>query len=138
MYVFSCFSKPPFFSHVKLASNQFDVDNFAFISLLTDSSSSDIIPDLRILNIPLFFLRENCQPYLHTEILNMSISISSLFVIMQKRHFLARRQSAFQVWNLPKTTSENGIHKYLCLYVNLGCTYILSLFFSCQFAYTSK
>ena len=71
MCVFSCFSNPPvrfFFSHVKLASNQFDVDNFAFISLLTDSSSSDIIPDLRILNIPLFFLRENCQPYLHTEI----------------------------------------------------------------------
>ena len=37
MYVFSCFSNPPFFSHVKLASNQFDVDNFAFISVLTRS-----------------------------------------------------------------------------------------------------
>ena len=37
MYVFSCFSNPPFFSHVKLASNQFDVDNFVFISVLTRS-----------------------------------------------------------------------------------------------------
>ena len=37
MYVFSCFSNPPFFSHVKLASNQFDVDNFAFISVLNRS-----------------------------------------------------------------------------------------------------
>ena len=60
MYVFSCFSNPPFFSHVKLASNQFDVDNFAFISVLTDSLFSSLlqtyfIPDLRIPNIPSLF-----------------------------------------------------------------------------------
>ena len=49
MCVFSCFSNPPvrfFFSHVKLASNQFDVDNFAFISVLTDSLAVVFIPDL--------------------------------------------------------------------------------------------
>ena len=57
------------------------VDNFAFISVLTDSLFSSLlqtyfIPDLRIPNIPsLFFLHsENCQRHLHTEHVNFHFS----------------------------------------------------------------
>ena len=105
-----------FFSHVKLASNQFDVDNFAFISVLTDSSSkqSSSVLHPRFTKFPTFRFfscdllhTENCQPKFAYR--TCQFPFLSFFLLLCKRR---KRHDAriFRQENLTKTTLLEMIH----------------------------